>query len=232
MKTEAGLQLHDTSRFNIWGWLIVYLIWPFGALVKSFTWIRTREAMNLFWLFCVYFGFTFVIQEGSYADSIRVIRHFQEMSASGIGLNELWGTFYDARTGNIDIVQSLVSFIVSRFTSDYRILYAVFGFIFGYFYSRNIWIIINKTKSRITLFPAILLLAFVFVDGIWNINAFRFNAATHIYMYGVLSYFLEGKKNKLIYPVLAIFVHWSFVIALLLLAIYLLAKNRTWIYAI
>ena len=138
MKYQAGLISHNTSSHNILGWLIIYLIWPFGTLLKSFSWLRTKEARNLFWLFCVYFGFTFVIKEGSFVDSGRIALHFQEMSRSGMSLNELLDTFYTTGSKTIDIVESLITFIVSRFTADYRFLYAVFGLVFGYFYSRNI----------------------------------------------------------------------------------------------
>lgn len=221
-----------SSKNNMWAWFLIYLLWPFGALIKSMNWLRTKEAMNLFWLFCIYYGFTFVVARGSLADSTRIIRHFQEMNASGLTLKELFDTLYKSGSSDLDIVQSLISFIVSRFTGDYRILYAVFALVFGYFYSRNIWLLINKTDIRIAQIPALILIAFAVVDGIWNINGFRYHTAVQIFMYGALSFFLEGKKHKLLFTVLAIFVHWSFMIALVLLLLYLIIKNRTRIYFI
>lgn len=231
MKSQSDQFLHNTpSHRNIWGWFIIYLIWPFGALLKSFSWVRTKEAKNLVWLFCVYFGFTFVIKEGSFADSSRIARELHEMSRSGIGLNELLGTFYTTGSKNIDVIQSLITFIVSRFTADARFLFAVFGLVFGYFYSRNIWLIMNKTNMRIGIFSGLVLLAFVFVDGIWNINGFRFNTAIQVFVYGSLSYFLEGNKRKLWITAAVILLHWSFAIAFAILLIYVFLRNRSWIY--
>jgi len=200
--------------------------------LKSIRWFRTKDAMNLFWLFCIYFGFTFTIRESTTADSARIIMHFKEMSISGTSLSEILGSFYSSGSNNIDIVQSLISFIVSRFTSDFRILYAVFGLVFGYFYSRNIWLLVNKTNSRILLLPVTVLLAFVVVNGIWNINGFRYYTAAQIFIYGALSFFLEGKKHKLLFAALSILVHWSFMIAVLILLFYIIVRNRTRIYFI
>ncbi|MBN1181565.1 MAG: EpsG family protein [Bacteroidales bacterium] len=225
------LELQQDGK-NIWGWFVLYLIWPFGTLMKSFTWIRTKEAMNLFWLFCIYFGFTFVVQEGSRADSTRAITQLQEMRATGISMNELLGSFYASGSGDIDVLESLITFIVSRFTDNYRILFAVYGLIFGYFYSRNIWILINKTNGPITLFPTILLMAFIVVVGIWDINGFRYYTAVQIFMFGTLSFLLEGKKRKLWLAAVAILVHWSFLIAFTVLLVYFLSRNQTKIYFI
>jgi len=221
-----------SSHANKWGWFILYLIWPFGTFLKSFSWLRTKEAKNLFWLFCVYFGFTFVIQEDSFTDSGRIAMHLLEMHLSGTSLNELLDTFYASGSGKIDIVQSLITFIVSRFTADYRFLYAVFGLVFGYFYSRNIWLIMNKANTRIGIFSGLVLIAFVVTDGIWNINGFRYNTAVQVFMYGALSYFLEGNKHKLWFVAAAILVHWSFLIAVAVLFMYIFLRNRSHIYFI
>jgi hypothetical protein len=231
MKSQSDQFLDNTpSHRNIWGWFIIYLIWPFGALLKSFSWVRTKEAKNLFWLFCVYFGFTFVLKEGSFSDSARIARDLHEMSRSGISLNELLGTFYTTGSKNIDVIQSLITFIVSRFTDDARFLFAVFGLVFGYFYSRNIWLIMNKTNVHIGIFSGLVLLSFVFVDGIWNINGFRFNTAIQVFVYGSLSYFIEGNKRKLWITAAVVFLHWSFLIAFAILLIYIFIRNRSWIY--
>ena len=231
MNFQPDQLLHNTPpNKNVWGWLIIYLIWPFGVFLKSLSWLRTNEARNLFWMFCVYFGFTFVLREGSYSDSNRIARELYEMSRSGIGLGELLGTFYSSGSRSLDIIQSLIIFFVSRFTDDPRFLFAVFGLMFGYFYSRNIWLIMNKTNVGIGIFSGLVLISFAFVDGIWNINGFRFNTAIQVFVYGCLSYFLEGDKRKFLFAAAVILLHWSFSIALAILLIYLLARNRSWIY--
>jgi len=217
-------------HLHIRSWFIVFLIWPFGTLIKSFSWIRTNEAKNLFWLFCIYFGFTFIVEGNYYTDSVMSVIQLQEMHASGISINELAVTFYESESGEIDIVHKLVTFLVSRFTSNYRILFAVFGLIFGYFYSRNIWILIRKSDTHLTIFPAILLMSFIMVNGIWNINIFRFYTAAQIFIYGIFAYFLEGKKYKLLFAAIAVLMHWSFLIPLTILFLYFLLRNHSRIY--
>jgi len=221
------VNLKGFSKSNTWNWFLLFLIWPFGALLKSTSWFRTKDAMNLFWMFCVYFGFTFVFSEGSYADSSGIALYFQKMSTSGMGLSELMDTFYTAGSSDIDIVQKLIIFIVSRFTGDSRILFAFFGLVFGYFYSRNIWLIVNKTNSRIGLYSGLVLICFIFVNGIWNINAFRFHTAAQVYIYGILYYLLNGNRSKLLFAFASVFVHWSFSIVIIILILYLFLRNKT-----
>lgn len=225
-RLEYILAKKDTHRNNLWGWFILYMIWPFGIFVKSFDWIRTREAMNIFWLFCIYFGFTFVIAEGSYADSDRIARYLQEMNQAGTSFSEFLNTLYSSETAKIDILESLLTFIVSRFTGDHRFLFAVFGFVFGYFYSRNIWLVMNRSNTSIGLFAGLILFSLAFTSSIWDINGFRFAAATQIFVYGALHYLLDGNKSKLLFAFVSIFVHWSFLIALTVLLIYLVLRNH------
>jgi hypothetical protein len=77
------------------------------------------------------------------------------------------------------------------------------------------------------LFATLLLISFIFVVGIWNINGFRYYTAVQIFMYGTLKYFLEGKKSSLVIAVFSMFVHWSFGIALAILFAYMIIRNRT-----
>ena len=51
--------------------------------------------------------------------------------------------YEEGERDSIDFVEPLISTIVSSFTSNYKILFAIYGLIFGFFYSRNIWILLK-----------------------------------------------------------------------------------------
>ncbi len=126
---------------------LVFLIWPFLALIESIKNYRESWAKNGIWLFVIFFGFTFVPRIGN--DSMGYIRQFHELHNANVSLYQILGRLYTEGSRSLDIIQILISFLVSRFTDDYRILFAIFGAIFGYFYSRNIFPLINN----FVLFP-------------------------------------------------------------------------------
>lgn len=153
-----------------------------------------------------------------------------QMAGSEISLSNLFSFFYSPETGELDIIQSLLIFLVSRFSSDYRILYAIFGLFFGFFYSRNIWLIIAKTYKANNLFSGLLLIGCIIAVTVWDINGFRFNTAIHVFLYGLLPFFLLNDRKKLWASLLAILIHWSFIMPLIVFLIYVLLKNRPRVY--
>lgn len=153
-----------------------------------------------------------------------------QMAQSEITLSNLFSFFYSPETGELDIVQSLLIFLVSRLTSDHRILYAIFGLFFGFFYTRNVWLLITKTGKANNIFSGLLLTGYIIAVTIWDINGFRFYTAVHVFLYGLLPYFLQNDKKKLWASVFAILIHWSFVLPFIVFLLYILLKNRPRVY--
>jgi hypothetical protein len=76
----------------------------------------------------------------------------------------------------------------------------------------------------------ILFACYFLVIPIWNINGFRFWTASHIFLYGILPYLFEGKKKGIYVAVSSILVHFSFIVPVALLFVYILAGDRLAIY--
>lgn len=154
----------------------------------------------------------------------------EQMAQSEITLSNLFSFFYTPETGELDIVQSLLIFLVSRFSSDHRILYAIFGLFFGFFYSRNVWLLIAKTGKADNVFTGLILIGYIIAVTIWDINGFRFYTAVHVFLYGLLPYFLLNETKKLWASVFAILIHWSFILPFIVFLLYILLKNRPRVY--
>lgn len=207
-----------------------FLIWPFGTLLLSLKNWRKSLSQNVFWLFCVFFGFTFVIAEEGGADSARYAAWLAQYAHSEMNLKELWQSFYADSSGYVDILQPLVTYLVSRFTDNPVILFTVFGLIFGYFYARNIWYILDRIPGGITLVLGVFILTFVLLNPIWNINGFRMWTAAQIFLYGTMPYLIEGKRKGLIWVVVSVFVHFSFLFPVTVLGLFLVSKNKIHFY--
>lgn len=211
---------------------ISFFVWPFGVMVDGLRHWRQPWAKNVFWLFCIFFGYTFIIAdnyEGS-ADSARYAESLAKYYTSTMDIKTLFRSFYHENTSNVDIAQPLITFLVSRFTNNPRILFAVFALIFGFFHSRNIWYVLSKLKSNPNLFLILYLFVFVLLNPIWNINGFRMWTGAQIFIFGIFPYLIEGKTKMLPWSMLAVLFHFSFIIPLIILLTYIVFKNKINIY--
>jgi len=129
------------------------LVWPFGMMISAFRQWEKPWSKNVFWIFCVFFGYTFIVAKNdqSYKDSARIAQLLVYYANADMSLGELFRSFYSESSNMVDIVQPLIIFLVSRFTNSSRVLFTILAVIFGYFYSRNIWYVLGQIKSNITI---------------------------------------------------------------------------------
>lgn len=211
------------------GVYLFFLLWPFGTLLYSMMHYRCEWTKNIFWLYAIFFGFSFVIPTVE-ADAYVYAYSLETMAKPGYSLNDLFASYFRPDSGVLDIAQRLITFLVSRFTTDYRFLFAVFGIFMGYFLSRIVWFLIDRTSGKLDLFSILILFAFSMVIGIWDIGGVRWNVAAVMFVFGVLQYIVYGKKRALWLLACTIFVHWSFIIALAVFLLYIFVGNRSLIY--
>ena len=134
-------------------------------------------------------------------------------------------SFFDiidpVETGTIDFLVPVINYLLSLFTSNYHFLFGFYGFIFGYFYSRNFDFIISQIPKNYSAKVIMLILFAACYVGFWNINGFRFWVATHIFTYGAINFIFLNKRFKgLFFLVLPLVVHLSFALPLLVFILY------------
>jgi len=218
---------HRISQHSIYA-AGLFLIWPFLSIFFAFRNYHELWAKNIVWLFVAFFGYTMVISNAD-IDANRYRDQFIEISDGGEQTNLVKG-LYAEDTGYVDILKPLLDNLVSLFTNNYKILFLVYGLIFGFFFSRNLWLLLNRITHPATIISIFLLIIFAFINPIWNINGFRFWTAAQLFVYGCLLYFLEGNKKGLLIAFLSPFVHFSFMLPVAVLFIYLLLGNKLLFY--
>ena len=178
------------------------------------------------WLFTVFYGAAFAIGEESQGSDInRYVDEIFSLNHMSLDINGALQYFY--LSGEFDVLRTILAVTVSYFTDNGFYLIIVFGVIFGYFYSRNIWYVLDRLEGKTKSFTRILLFCLFLIVPIWFLNGFRFWTATHVFLFGLLPYLLEGKKKSLIWCFLTPFlIHYSFLIAIVPLGIYLLLGNK------
>lgn len=203
----------------------LFLVWPMLAAVSAIRNYNSPWAKNIFWAFCAFFGFTVAIgAESQGSDIVRYAARIEYLHGMEMGLADAIEYFMES--GEVDFLNTLISVLVSRFTGSQAVLTLVYGTIFGYFLSRNMWYLFEQLEGKLLPVTIILLVCFFLVNPIWRLNGFRMWTATHIFLFGLLPYLLEGRRDRLWITVLSFTVHFSFLVPVGLFFSYLFLGNR------
>jgi len=198
--------------------IFVFPLWTLNLSIKYF---RLPQAQNLFWLFCIFLGLIHVYFPDIEIDTdgFRYAQRLIELNQQPISLGHYFSLFY-TEGGFVDIYQPVITYLFSNITNNPRWLFLFFSFVFGFFYSRNIWFVLNKFPSTIGLPLFLFTLYFILICPIWNINGVRMWTAFHVFVYGALPYLFNSDKSKLIFCFISVFFHFSFIIPLFVIIIY------------
>lgn len=211
--------------------VIIFFISPFISLLVAIKSYRSPWAKNVIWFFVAFYGYTLVISNEE-MDANRYREWFYEMGQANISIENFHTIIYNEYTNNVDVLQPLLTFLVSRFTSNPQILFFAFALVFGYFYSRNIWLILNNSGAILKKESIPLIITFAFIIGFWQINGFRMWTAAHVFFFGVVQYLIYKRKAGLVIAISSVFIHFSFVLPSIILFMYLVFKNSVKLYFI
>lgn len=208
---------------------ILFLIWPLLASAAAFKNYRHSWAKNVLWAFFVFYGFTFAIgTESAESDIVRYVASVQDLNREDLTFTQAVDIYRNSE--QIDFVSTALRVVISRFTASQPVITMVFAIIFGFFFSRNIWYIMQRLEGKLQYITILLLVCFFLVNPIWNINGFRMWTAAHIFIYGLLPYLCEGKIRYLWVSVMSIAVHFSFLVPVGVLLGYMVLGNRLTLY--
>lgn len=221
------MQYVKKSENKIYAYLL-FLIWPFLSIFFAFYDYRKTWAKNIVWFFVAFYGYTMVIS-GTGMDANSYRDQFIEESTSNTTTNVVTD-IYGKDSDNLDLLKPLLNKVVSSFTDDYTILFLVYGLIFGYFFSRNIWLLFESSNQTFLKIGIPILVVFIFINPFWNINGFRFYTAAQIFVYGCLLYLIKGKKRGVLLLLSTVFVHFTFILPITVFFIYMFFGNRLTIY--
>lgn len=229
MNKSSSNQLFRNQLIDSRHYLILFLLWPFLALITALTNYSQKEAKKIVYLFLIYYGLSFVIgNEGM--DAARYASWLKATAALPFSdFFKIVGNLYSSDT-SVDIIQPLITFIVSRFTGNYRILFAVYAGLFGFFYLKSINLLHNGYRENPGWNSVIYLIFFAVILPITSINGFRMWTAAWIFFYGAYHVIIHRDPKYLLITLGSSLVHFSFLSANVILLIYYFAGNRNLIY--
>lgn len=186
---------------------------------------RNKYAKNILWAFVIFFGFTFAISKESAGSDINsYIEQYASLYGKPMTIQN--ALHYYESSKELDLFRPLLAILLSRISNSPIVLTTVYAFIFGFFYSRNIFYLMHNLDGKLTKWTWLLIVVFTLIVPFWSINGFRFWTATHIFLYGILPFLYEKKKTHLLYILLALLFHFSFIIPLVIVALFLIIPKR------
>lgn len=204
---------------------VLFCVWPSAALLLAIANYKSKMASNILWFFCAFFGFTFVISSEGIDAAV-----YRDKFLAACDDPNIEFVSYVLNEGATDFFVNFLNFTISKFTHEYRVLFLVYGLMFGYFYSRNISMLIEQSRLKVNRYSWLPLVLFIFLVPFWNINGIRFYLATHIFLHAVLGYVFYRKKRYLLLLLLVPYVHFSFWICNAIFALHLVLGKKSFFY--
>lgn len=118
---------------------ILFLISPILSLFIALKESKATWAKNILWMFVVFFAMSLAVIHDAW-DISRYIQQFKDYYSAGISFSAFWE---DITTNSPDFLQPLINYLVSKITGSTMVILTVYGIIYGYFFSRNIFFAIE-----------------------------------------------------------------------------------------
>lgn len=211
--------------------IILTFLFPFAGLVYSLANWREKWAKNAFWLACIYMGAVFIFfpegaaELGRGADGKYYASRLMDMYNSSITLRDIFSS-YLVDEHIMDLYQPLLTYFISRFTDNGHVLFTVYAFVFGFFYSRNIWYILDRLPNKRLKGLVILVALYFLICPISQINGVRMWTALHVFVYGMMPYLVERDRSKLWWVLITPLIHFSFLYVAIFAVLYFVLPYR------
>lgn len=222
---SSKLSIQDTDSRQ---YLFLFIAWPFLAFLLALANYSQKESRKVVYFFLIYYGLTFV-NTNEAIDAYGYIVMLQ--INAGLPFSDFFkiiGGLYSSTS--VDIIEPLISFIISRFTGYHGIYFAVWAAIFGYFYLKSINLLYDRYKENPGWNTLIPMVFFITILPITFISGVRMWTAAWIFFYAAYHVVLNRDPKYIILALSASLLHWSFLSANAILLIYYFAGNRNFIY--
>jgi hypothetical protein len=214
---------YSTERYRYYLLILLLIFWPFGAFLYALYYYDKIESKVILVLFTALFGYS-LVAEFQYMDLARVMQSFP--SASRLSYRD----FNDSRLkvglgeSSVDIYRDMVTFLVSRFTSNAKWLMCTFGIIAGYVYTKVLSLFISEQAGR-NIYKYLLVISFSCIVSIDQLSGVRMSLAAYVFFYGAIKVINKGDKRYLIVVASSVLIHFSFLPAVLLLIVFPILKK-------
>ncbi len=204
---------------------LVFLAFPFITFILSLRNIQNKVNVNIIWLFVIFFTQTmsFVNED---MDNYAYREYLVNVYESNIQSKNDSSLSFRSSDAYVNVLTN----IVGNITDSGRFLFLIYGIVFGYFYSRNIRLIVSRLGSSSSLIVFVYVLSLILIVPFWDINGVRMYTAAHVFFYGVLNYSFNRDYKAILIAAASTLIHFSFVFPLLMFVAALFIHSNRAVY--
>lgn len=223
------------KKNNIIFTLLLFLVWPAGALAIASRFIYNKSYSIIILLFSFLYGYSIYMYSGDvldYSESYNVVINYSWYDFFTI-LNSKYSYMpynleYSISLDQPDFYAITLEFLVSRVSDNPRWFFALISLFYAWIFLLFINFVSDllnvKFKKKINIYFLFLIFIIPFYVGVTGV---RFWPALFVFCLFVLKYFTFGKVKYLLYACLSILIHYSFFLpVLLLIPFYFLNKSK------
>lgn len=221
MKNQEHIHTTTKQKQTI-VWIIGFLVSPIIALLLAL-WKRNEYGARLvILLFSGLFGYLMDTTDSG-MDLYRILGLLQKTPYANV--SSVFTSLYSSGGNSIsDLYVPLLQTIIGSFTTNGHILMLASGLVFGFFYAKTTKLLpkpINETLLSFGIF-----FVFINVFGIQGLAGVRFYTAFYVFAFGVISYINTSKYIYLFALPAACLMHFSYIFATFLFALYYALKKK------
>lgn len=221
-------KLYFNSK-NIYGQLIFFVIWPFGALLHSLRNIKSKNFLIIYTLFCILFCWNMDVVTRAYDDLSGIAAIFMETDSSTPTFFKLFTSYI---TFSPDAPREIYIYFMMWFTRLFsdnpHTFFALCAIPYLFFQVKCFRMFLEDERFISGLMGVLIIFLFMWPRDIITVQNPRFTTALWLCVYVIMKSFLPSTRNNmhLLWLLLAPTIHSSFwIIAPVLLLCIIIGKN-------
>lgn len=208
--------------------LVLFLLSPLLGLLYALRKPNSRSSYIIYSLFIVYFGFSMFFDGSVRYDGLLIAYNFQEWSKLGFNdyINRITSIFsINSLLSDKDLFEVTLSYLVSRFTSNYHIFFMFVAIFYAFFMPRVMRYFTSINRTRYNYYYYVLFYLFIPLP-LTAIAGVRFGLATWMFLYAFYKISIDDEKQYVFLLLSTPLVHLSFLFAIVVYAIYVILKGK------
>ncbi|WP_419545608.1 EpsG family protein [Odoribacter laneus] len=214
--------------------VLLFLVSPFYGFLYALRRIKTKSSFVIFFLFALCFGMAFTPDKRGTEAYIDGQNYAEEMpwfaNMSDEHFYSEFKEFLAFSEGKKDYYYDFMAFHISKFTSNYHVMFLIFAMVFAFFSLKTYkYLVIEKEFDNSYI---CILLSYLFMfNGIFNINGVRFWTAYWVALLALFKIFKDGNYKYLLLLLITPFFHGSYWLVISLAVIIFLTRKfyNVWI---
>lgn len=221
----------NKSKDKFFG-ILLFFVWPTLAI-----WLSIKKFYSQSFVFvlglCGFFFGLFLDTDRTGSDAEFHAKKFQEIAE--MDFNQFFtylGLVFQGAEKKIDpdYYVPIADFLLSRFSINPKLIFALTGFFLIYFTAKLILLVASEAKFEIKRIAWIFILILIFINPINNIQHVRFQLAIVVYIYGLIKYLYTKDLRALVYCLIVPLIHFSMALAVLITALFFVFRHSIKIY--